>query len=148
MTVSSFTTVAISPTPTVCFNIRAPSSTLTAIQTSGHFLVHILDATPLGAKVADAFSRGLGATAFDSHAFKVSRERDGMPSLVSPGVRRVLQCKSLGEGVVVGDHVIVLGEVTGIQGEVHEDEGEKGYGLVYVNRAYRCIGTDIPISRD
>src|SRR5579862_7362524 len=28
MTVSSFTTVALSPRPTVCFNIRAPSSTL------------------------------------------------------------------------------------------------------------------------
>jgi flavin reductase (DIM6/NTAB) family NADH-FMN oxidoreductase RutF len=148
MTVSSFTTVALSPRPTVCFNIRAPSSTLAAIQTSGRFLVHILDASPLGAKVADAFTRGLGATAFDNKAFEVSRDGDGMPLLTSPGVRRVLQCRALGDGVVVGDHVIIIGEVTKIRGEVQEEESEKGYGLVYANRAYRCVGKDIPVGGD
>ncbi|KAI9777944.1 MAG: hypothetical protein M1839_008479 [Geoglossum umbratile] len=148
MTVSSFTTVALSPVPTVCFNIRAPSSTLAAIQKSGHFLVHILDASPHGVKVADAFTRGLGAAAFDNKAFEVSRERDGMPLLVSTGVSRVLQCRALGGGVVVGDHVIVLGEVLKIQGDVQGEEGEKGYGLVYVNRAYRCVGKDIPVGGD
>ncbi|KAH0562148.1 hypothetical protein GP486_003151 [Trichoglossum hirsutum] len=148
MTVSSFTTVALSPTPTVCFNVRAPSSTLTAIRESGRFLVHVLDASPLGAKVADAFTRGLGAAAFDNQAFGVSEGGGGMPLLVSPGVRRVLHCRAFGEGVTVGDHVIVLGEVADIQGEVQGSECEKGYGLVYVDRAYRCVGKDIPILGD
>jgi len=64
MTVSSFTTVTLTPTPYVSFNIRKPSSTYTAITeaaSTGDFLMHILSASPAGAHIADTLARGNAA---------------------------------------------------------------------------------------
>ncbi|OJJ97875.1 hypothetical protein ASPACDRAFT_122587 [Aspergillus aculeatus ATCC 16872] len=58
MTVSSFNTVTLHPTPIISFNVRRPSETLTALQSSGRFLVHLLAPHPRTAALARDFSRG------------------------------------------------------------------------------------------
>src|SRR2546421_1775470 len=58
VTLSSFMILTLTPHPIVTFNIRRPSSTLRAILQSRTFLVHMLAATPSGAKVADTFTKG------------------------------------------------------------------------------------------
>jgi len=80
MTVSSFTTVTLTPTPYISFNIRKPSSTYTAITTTptpnsnpasgsgtqgGDFLVHILSASAEGARIADVLARGNAANGLE-----------------------------------------------------------------------------------
>ncbi|KAL1964330.1 hypothetical protein VTN77DRAFT_7015 [Rasamsonia byssochlamydoides] len=58
MTVSSFNTVTLDPEPVVSFNVRRPSETLNALQSSGRFLVHLLAPSAATAKLARDFSRG------------------------------------------------------------------------------------------
>lgn len=58
MTVSSFNTVSLRPDPIISFNVRRPSETLTALQSSGRFLVHLLAADQAPACLARDFSRG------------------------------------------------------------------------------------------
>ena len=58
MTVSSFTTITLSPTPIISFNVKTPSETLSAIRKSENFLLHILEANENGARIADAFTKG------------------------------------------------------------------------------------------
>jgi flavin reductase (DIM6/NTAB) family NADH-FMN oxidoreductase RutF len=58
MTVSSFNTVTLHPEPVVSFNVRRPSETLNALQSSGRFLVHLLTPSAATAKLARDFSRG------------------------------------------------------------------------------------------
>ncbi|EAW10706.1 flavin reductase family protein [Aspergillus clavatus NRRL 1] len=58
MTVSSFNTVTLHPEPVVSFNVRRPSETLAALQSSRRFLVHLLAPTPATASLARDFSRG------------------------------------------------------------------------------------------
>ncbi|KAK1149275.1 hypothetical protein N8T08_006497 [Aspergillus melleus] len=58
MTVSSFNTVTLRPDPIISFNVRRPSETLTALQSSGRFLVHLLAADQAPASLARDFSRG------------------------------------------------------------------------------------------
>ncbi|PYH42066.1 flavin reductase family protein [Aspergillus saccharolyticus JOP 1030-1] len=58
MTVSSFNTVTLHPSPIISFNVRRPSETLSALQSSGRFLVHLLAPTAQTAALAREFSRG------------------------------------------------------------------------------------------
>ncbi|KAH8427964.1 flavin reductase family protein [Aspergillus melleus] len=58
MTVSSFNTVTLRPDPIISFNVRHPSETLAALQSSGRFLVHLLAADQVPASLARDFSRG------------------------------------------------------------------------------------------
>ncbi|KAE8443767.1 hypothetical protein EG329_001361 [Mollisiaceae sp. DMI_Dod_QoI] len=58
MTVSSFTTLTLTPYPIIQFNVKIPSRTLEALIGTRHFLVHILEASKTGAKVAHAFTKG------------------------------------------------------------------------------------------
>ncbi|KAA8644560.1 hypothetical protein EYZ11_001473 [Aspergillus tanneri] len=58
MTVSSFNTVTLCPQPVISFNVRQPSETLTALQSSRRFLVHLLAAEKEPACLARDFSRG------------------------------------------------------------------------------------------
>jgi flavin reductase (DIM6/NTAB) family NADH-FMN oxidoreductase RutF len=57
MTMSSFTSLTLTPTPLVTFNVATPSRSLDAIGASGMFNVHLLAGDVAGAKVADWFSK-------------------------------------------------------------------------------------------
>ncbi|KAI1266664.1 flavin reductase like domain-containing protein [Xylariaceae sp. FL1019] len=56
MTVSSFTSLALDPNPTVTFNVNVPSTTYDAIVGCGYFNAHILTPDALGAQIAAACS--------------------------------------------------------------------------------------------
>ena len=161
MTVSSFTSLTLHPTPLVSFNIATPSRTLAAISESGRFNVHVLAADASGAQVADWFSRG-GVNADGRGAFEklalaegsgvdvVHFGRHGMaPLLEGQGVLYVLRCRVLENGLLknrrglvrVRDHVVVFGEVAEIvEWRGAEGETEERFGLVYADRRYRQLG--------
>ncbi|KAK5663141.1 hypothetical protein OQA88_6558 [Cercophora sp. LCS_1] len=157
MTMSSFTSLALMPTPVVSFNIATPSRTFDAVQASRKFNIHILADDVEGARVADWLSKGNagGKQVFERLEGECGCEvevavGDEPPVIRGPGVLYVLRCRLLEEpmdGLVrVRDHVIVLGEVVEIlEGERHE-EGHKRrgkhdrFGLLYTDRRYRQLG--------
>ncbi|GAB7361319.1 hypothetical protein MBLNU230_g1375t2 [Neophaeotheca triangularis] len=57
VTISSLSAVALSPYPIISFNLAANSRTYAALQLREEFKLHFLSATPLGAKIAEAFTK-------------------------------------------------------------------------------------------
>ncbi|KAF2716195.1 hypothetical protein K431DRAFT_212711, partial [Polychaeton citri CBS 116435] len=57
VTVSSFSTVAMNPGPFVTFNLRSDSRTLQAIKKTEEVMIHVLAATPAGARLANVFTK-------------------------------------------------------------------------------------------
>ncbi|KAH6652379.1 flavin reductase like domain-containing protein [Truncatella angustata] len=58
MTISSFSSLSLKPTPSVMFNISLPSHTYGAIASSRRFNVHVLADNHAGARLAHHFSQG------------------------------------------------------------------------------------------
>ncbi|PQE32682.1 Flavin reductase- FMN-binding protein [Rutstroemia sp. NJR-2017a WRK4] len=123
-TLSSFTTVTLTPKPIVTFNIKRPSRTLTALKATldasgtdhpNTFEIYILEARSSAVDIATAFSRD-GRPTDISLLYDITTER--ARRILRNGVRRALVCKLLdgGKGLIeVGDHTLVLGEVVEIQ---------------------------------
>ena len=137
MTLSSFTTVTLTPDPIVSFNIKEPSKTLDSLRKQPHFLIHILKQTPQGVGVAEAFAKGNGDEKSLGHAFTTPAGKSSawnyghmwsipgqprLPHLTSPGVLRTLHCEVLSEEdaavagcgsgfIQVGHHTLVLAKV-------------------------------------
>ncbi|KFY72430.1 hypothetical protein V499_07437 [Pseudogymnoascus sp. VKM F-103] len=154
MTVSSFSTVTLTPTPIISFNIRRPSRTLDAIRQSRQFLIHVLSATEAGANVAHGFTKGNSTDVFAKQQFAVWNvgSKYPLPLLSSPGVTKVLRCKlrDVGEGaglIEVGDHVLVLADVESIiEPPPTKDAATlEDRGLSYLDRAYREVGKVIQV---
>ncbi|EFY92007.1 putative oxidoreductase [Metarhizium acridum CQMa 102] len=154
MTMSSFTSLTLSPTPLVSFNIATPSRTLDAITSSKEFNIHVLASDESGAAVADHFTRGNMDGVFDTMegatytVDKCQHGRSSAPLLKGEGVLRVLRCKLLPDGATGGlvrvrDHVIVLGEVV----EMIPGNKTKEFGLAYADRRYRQVGGVIENAR-
>ncbi|KAL2015559.1 hypothetical protein VTK56DRAFT_5235 [Thermocarpiscus australiensis] len=161
MTVSSFTSLALSPTPVVSFNVATPSRTLDAVAASRRFNVHVLADDASGARIADRLARGnaAGTEVFERLARECGCDITPLgpggggeyepPVLRGDGVLYVLRCKLLEDqparGLVrVRDHVIVLGEVLEIlEGPGAEQEGDGRFGLLYADRRYRQLGNCI-----
>ncbi|CAG8950611.1 hypothetical protein HYFRA_00002820 [Hymenoscyphus fraxineus] len=150
MTISSFTTLTLTPKPIVTFNIRTPSITLNALGKAGHFYIHVLEGSEEGRGVADRFTKGGGGVdGFEGLDVCEEKFGDGevvIPRIVGRGVRRVLRCRVLGKGegggdvgfVKVGDHVLVLAEVREVVGA--DGEGGDWLGLCYADGEYRAVG--------
>jgi flavin reductase (DIM6/NTAB) family NADH-FMN oxidoreductase RutF len=112
MTLSSFTSLTLSPEPVVTFNIRAPSKTLEGLLHTRHFLIHILDSSAKAARIANYFTMGnerRGHTPFlrgeQAGLFSVVKEPVSvgdngleivLPRLRGAAVTRVLRCEVLG----------------------------------------------------
>lgn len=134
MTLSSFTTLSLTP-PLITFNIRAPSRTLSAIQQSGVFFIHVLEASQDGATVADSFTKGNadgvevgeafrakdGLFTVENVTYELSKTDDGsgnreldLPKLTGKGVKRVLACElyrpSSASDPSLADGIIKVGE--------------------------------------
>ncbi|KEZ46662.1 Flavin reductase like domain-containing protein [Scedosporium apiospermum] len=142
MTMSSLTSLSISPTPLVSFNIKKPSRTLDALRSSGRFNVHVLRDDVRGSRIAEWFSRGdAGKDPFEGveGCGCVVERGDGGVELRGEGVRRVLRCR-VEELLSVRDHVIVVGEVEEIRGDGGEEGDAEGLGLAYADRRYRRAG--------
>lgn len=145
MTMSSFTSLTLSPAPLVTFNVATPSRTLDAIAASGSFNVHVLAGDAAGAAVADHFTRGNVDGVFEGLE-TLNEGRGGAPVLGGEGVLRVLRCRVLQDGpegglVRVRDHVIVVGEVV----EMIPGSKTGEFGLAYADRKYRQVGDVIAI---
>jgi flavin reductase (DIM6/NTAB) family NADH-FMN oxidoreductase RutF len=159
---SSFTSLALAPTPVVSFNIAVPSRTYDAVAASRRFNIHVLADDASGARVADWFA---GGNAEGREVFERLVEAGGVdrvigfedggdgggageeaPVLEGEGVLYVLRCRLLEDepsrGLVrVRDHVIVLGEVLEIvEGSGARRETEERFGLLYADRRYRQLG--------
>ncbi|KAK4189095.1 FMN reductase NtaB [Podospora australis] len=160
MTMSSFTSLALRPTPVVSFNIATPSRTFDAVEASRLFNIHVLADDASGARVADWLAQGnaaglevfkrleeeCGCTAVTVR----DNEKDNEPVVLrGPGVLYVLRCRLLdqpAQGLVkVRDHVIVLGEVMEIiEVSGGENNGQDDrFGLLYTDRTYRQLGNCI-----
>jgi len=155
VTVSSFNSVTLHPRPIISFNLRVPSRTWDAIKASQRFCVHVLTATPDGAAIAHAFTQPYERAEepferLTRAGYTVnSRVHGGTmsaspPTLGRKGVAALLQAKVLGgKEVVIGDHVIVVAEVTSVFLR-EAGEGEKAeLGLAYARRGYRGHGGEI-----
>ena len=114
MTISSFTTLTLSPHPHITFNIRStdsqPSRTFKALCKCGYFLIHLLDSTAAGASIADLFTKGnrdglfhlgekTGLFTLEEHVVRSFssleeelEEVKKLPVLHGPGVMKVLLC--------------------------------------------------------
>ncbi|QGA17531.1 hypothetical protein EYB26_005202 [Talaromyces marneffei] len=154
MTVSSFNTVTLHPKPIITFNVRQPSETLAAIQSSGRFLVHLLAPTASMARLARNFSRGNVNVDLDRFEYIEHGEMDNnggstiLPQLIRRRINNndndneticddnkleedftfILECEYLPEkSVQVYDHMIVLGNVKRIiaPGPNALDEGKR-----------------------
>lgn len=156
MTMSSFTSLTLFPTPIVSFNVATPSRTLDAITSSKEFNIHVLAGDESGASVADHFTRGNVDGVFDTiegatYTRGKEQEQDGTcsaPLLEGEGVLRVLRCRLLRDGTTGGlvrvrDHVIVVGEVV----ETIPGNQTKEFGLAYADRRYRQVGSVIENER-
>jgi flavin reductase (DIM6/NTAB) family NADH-FMN oxidoreductase RutF len=161
---SSFTSLALAPTPVVSFNIAVPSRTYDAVAASRRFNIHVLADDASGARVADWFTGGNaeGREVFERLVAAGGVDRvigfeDGggggggggeeeAPVLEGEGVLYVLKCRLLEDepsrGLVwVRDHVFVLGSVLAIvEGWGAQRETEERFGLLYADRRYRQLG--------
>jgi flavin reductase (DIM6/NTAB) family NADH-FMN oxidoreductase RutF len=129
MTVSSFSTVTLTPHPVISFNVRRPSETLNALLASRRFLVHLLAPGPATATLARDFSKGnttlaamlSGHGEFEFAALPIGNEERPLPilqrregsSTSGSGVDFpfVLECTLHPEKIDIHDHSIVLGTV-------------------------------------
>ncbi|KAL7922183.1 flavin reductase like domain-containing protein [Trichoderma austrokoningii] len=142
MTMSSFTSLTLSPTPLISFNIATPSRTLDAIAASRHFNIHVMSGDELGVEVADRFTKGNTDDVFDGIKYDANRtDAGGAPLIQEEGVMYALRCRLLPDeptrGLVrVRDHVIVVGEVVELISGSHANK----FGLSYADRKYRQVG--------
>ncbi|KAJ5779682.1 FMN-binding split barrel-like protein [Penicillium paradoxum] len=133
MTVSSFSTVTLTPHPVISFNVRRPSETLNALLASRRFLVHLLAPGPATATLARDFSKGNNTLAailsghgeFEFAALPTTNE-EGLSQKPLPILKRrgesaaadtradfpfVFECALHPQKIDVQDHSIVLGTV-------------------------------------
>lgn len=152
-TISSFNTVTIDPTTIVSLNIKRPSSTFDALESSGYFLVHLLRADEINGEVAQAFTKGSSTSPFRTVG-KVSQVRlpevtahavkaDAGPPLIedcaSPGH---LLCRYLPQKTVrLGDHVVVFGTVESVIKGPTSLEGSDTTCLIYANGQYGRVSS-------
>lgn len=151
MTVSSFSSVTLTRTPIVSFNIKLPSRTWDAIQASERFCVHLLAGTPSGASIANIFTQPYEhpASPFESLMkgsvgfLQSSPVRSRRPPLiVGPGVHCHLMARLLRDKCVeVGDHVIVVGQIDKVKSGVSDSVTREG--LAYAMKGYRGTGAII-----
>jgi len=127
ITISSFSSLSMSPDPLVTFNIKSemkagvkPSRALRILRKAPHFLVHIIDDTPEGVRLANFF-----ATVHDQQFTPEAQEKAGfeveeltgfrhtlgtpliLPRLRGKGISRVLRCEILRGGVCVPGYDIL-----------------------------------------
>jgi flavin reductase (DIM6/NTAB) family NADH-FMN oxidoreductase RutF len=146
-TVSSFNTVTMRPDPIVSLNLKKPSSTFNAIQSSNQFIVHLLMDNVEAGELAQAFTKGDSQSPFAQHPPDVQTNRVGMADAKEGADKRppvfsetkavsfALLCRYLSNKTVeIGDHIVMFGTVLRVLGEP-----ESVPCLAYANRWYGHI---------
>ena len=128
--VSSFNSVTISPIPYISFNVKVPSSTFDAIQSSKHFMASIID----NSATAQAFAK----TATDGNKLGGEMlEQDGKLKDGHGGVVW-MKCKWAEEQKLeVADHVVLIGEV--LEAGEYQNRGIVNHAMVYWQGNYRKV---------
>jgi flavin reductase (DIM6/NTAB) family NADH-FMN oxidoreductase RutF len=122
-TLSSFTTVTLSPSPIISFNLRRPSRTLDAILAAGGFRVHILPANAWGKDIAKSVLERRHSAALEylagssKHAVtevtnKQLENKEGIhaPLIRGQAVLADLECEVY-QKAEVGDHAVIFAQV-------------------------------------
>ncbi|KAJ5224548.1 FMN-binding split barrel-like protein [Penicillium citrinum] len=172
MTVSSFSTVTLTPHPVISFNVRRPSETLNALLSSGRFLVHLLAPSPATATLARDFSKGNTTLAsmlsghgdFEFNALTPSRDNGPSQERPLPILRRrgkspdqivdfpfVFECTLHPSKIDVHDHSIVLGTVVraiecpgaSCSVEQGDEHSPDHLCLTYANTRFWKMGSEI-----
>ncbi|OJJ74690.1 hypothetical protein ASPBRDRAFT_39879 [Aspergillus brasiliensis CBS 101740] len=168
MTVSSFNTVTLSPQPVISFNVRRPSETLSALQSSKRFLVHLLAPRQATATLARDFSKGNhnlslleGKSDYEFVAHEHTLRDNEAPGRPLPLLRRkqdatstgledfpfVLECQLHPQSIQVQDHTIVVGTVVrALSGELLSLDSETKAAdlcLTYANTHFWEMGHEI-----
>lgn len=141
LTVSSFTTICLTPSPFICFSTRQTSRAADLIALRRSFIVHILPSTPEFANLAEAFSKSdLAPSANIQNPFELGKwNRNnpwGLPIL--DGVLGTLLCK-VDKPVDVGDHRLWIAQVQ----DVVIEDSIGGTALGYCGRKYRKEGDPV-----
>jgi flavin reductase (DIM6/NTAB) family NADH-FMN oxidoreductase RutF len=172
MTVSSFNTVTLCPEPIVSFNVKLPSETYNAIQSSCRFLVHLLAPNRATAQLAQKFSRGNWNILLDGYngffRFQSPRNPGRQPSITegepprlviqhanvgrdssginTPDFPFIFECQYLPQSVKVGNHVIVLGTVVDVfyqDPDSDPDNAPNNLCLTYADTRFWKMGEKI-----
>lgn len=173
MTVSSFNTVTLTPSPVVSFNVKRPSETLSALLRTRRFLAHLLAPNHDAAALARDFSRGNqrlagfgeGVFGFEFVEAGGSADGDGEGEAVLPVLRRwsgsqdsgegrndfpfIFECQLHGQQVEVHDHTVVFGTVvrTLVGGSPGTLDGRPGQAsdlcLTYADTRFWEMGREI-----
>jgi flavin reductase (DIM6/NTAB) family NADH-FMN oxidoreductase RutF len=153
MTISSMTTVTLSPVPIISFNVKQPSRTLNAIQTRESFFIHLLHNSISGAQIAAAFARGdtdAGYQALENAGAMITLDDETFPhapKIAAIGISGTLSCRLLPDKCVeVGDHVIVVAQVCEIEFVDGDGGGVQRVGLAYHDGAYKSIGDALDLA--
>ncbi|MCJ1254753.1 hypothetical protein MMC24_002569 [Lignoscripta atroalba] len=132
--VSSFNTVTLHPHPIVSFNLKLPSSTFDAIQTSLQFTVYSVSSIA----TAKTFVKGEWPKDKDRRDWVGSIGATDNKELL-PGTIFKMSCEWLKEkSVQVGDHIIMIGRVLRLEGA--GSSGKSHPQLIYSEGQYRNAG--------
>jgi flavin reductase (DIM6/NTAB) family NADH-FMN oxidoreductase RutF len=140
LTVSSFTTICLTPSPFICFSTRQTSRAADLIALRRSFIVHLLPSTPESAKLAEAFSKSDLAphpSATIQNPFELGKwnRNDNWGLLTLDSVLGSLLCK-VDKVIDVGDQRLWIAEVD----DVVFEESMEGTVLGYCGRKYRKEG--------
>jgi flavin reductase (DIM6/NTAB) family NADH-FMN oxidoreductase RutF len=163
-TLSSFTTVTLSPNPIISFNLRRPSRTLDAILAAGAFRVHILRANTWGKDIAKSVleRRHSAALQYLAGSYEKSiitqvanaqmERKQGVhaPLIRGQAVLADLECV-VDQKAEVGDHAVIFAQVlkTTQNEELQRISGDgkdfvpEECALVYHDGDYASVGTRI-----
>ncbi|KAG9675762.1 hypothetical protein KCU99_g3904, partial [Aureobasidium melanogenum] len=147
MTVSSLTSVTLEPEPIISFSIRGPSRTLDCITAGQPFAVNFLSGCPLGAQVADIFSKPHEHPSQPFHAVQnlnlakvYAQDGDSAPPNISgKHVPARFTCELLpGKSLEIGDHTVIFARVTGVW-RSRSPQSDKVTFLAYAQAGYRTL---------
>lgn len=152
MTVSSFNTVCIYPTPIISFNTKVPSRTVAEIEDrDGKFVVHFLAPSSKAAALTHEFAGRFGnhaasaaySTGLEQRPGDLARAirgmlRDGFDGLLARATCRLLKEKT----VKVGDHRILVAEVLDVGYGDGWDGHPHPFGMMYAGGRYWKFSED------
>jgi flavin reductase (DIM6/NTAB) family NADH-FMN oxidoreductase RutF len=157
VTISSMTSVTLGPPAIVSFNLQTPSRTLSGILQNKVFRIHLLEANPAGADVANAFIQQKHSESF-RHLAKKGRwvglskksASDRLAPLIDgPGVRGHLVCEVMPEKCIqVGDHMVVIASVEDIDPKFYTRDDilhTPRPALMYSDQKYKEHGKEIKL---
>ncbi|KAG9662479.1 hypothetical protein KCU95_g4227, partial [Aureobasidium melanogenum] len=148
MTVSSLSSVTLEPEPVISFSIRGPSRTLDCIIAGQPFAVNFLSGYPVGAQIADIFSKPHEHPSQPFHAVQdlnlakiyVQDGDSAPPNIGGKHVPARFTCELLpGKSLEIGDHTVIFARVTKVW-KSRSPQSDKVIFLAYAQAGYRTLG--------